>query len=161
MLSLASLISPRVCALVPLEVIPTLHFQRYSSSDAEHPKHPSTRITPLKPIASIPAPLRREVRQLYKTFLYLSNDYPDPPGPQWLRNVAKRMIMKNRDLRDEGEIRKALDRGNYVVKEIEALYQLKKYRHLKKAYYDEAEIITRAQQRVEHVVDASVSQNQQ
>jgi len=38
-------------------------------------------------------------------------------------------------LQDSGEIDKAIARGEFVVKEIEALYMLRKYRAMKNRYY--------------------------
>jgi len=37
-------------------------------------------------------------------------------------------------LRDEGEIRKGVERAEFVKKEIEALYYLKRYRALRQRY---------------------------
>lgn len=45
--------------------------------------------------------------------------------------------MKNRDVTDPEKIEELIARGNYVVKEIETLYMLRKYRTLKKRYYSE------------------------
>lgn len=45
--------------------------------------------------------------------------------------------MKNRDVRDPSEIRKLLDKGDYICKEIIATYNLKKYRAMKRRYYSE------------------------
>lgn len=45
--------------------------------------------------------------------------------------------MKNKDVTDTAEIEMLIARGNYIVKELEALYMLKKYRTLKRRYYDE------------------------
>ncbi len=45
--------------------------------------------------------------------------------------------MKNRNVKDPDEIKVLLARGEYVTKEIEALYMLRKYRTLKKRYYDD------------------------
>lgn len=44
--------------------------------------------------------------------------------------------MKNKDKTDEEEIKMLIARGQFVVKEIEALYMLRKYRTLKKRYYE-------------------------
>lgn len=44
--------------------------------------------------------------------------------------------MKNKDVTDPEKIKKLLARGDFVIKEIEALYFLRKYRALKKRYYD-------------------------
>ena len=43
--------------------------------------------------------------------------------------------MKNKDVTDPKQIQQLIDGGNYVVKELEALYMLRKYRTLKKRYY--------------------------
>ena len=40
---------------------------------------------------------------------------------------------------DPEEIQALIKRGEFVIKEIEALYSLKKYRTLKKNYYDKNE----------------------
>lgn len=44
--------------------------------------------------------------------------------------------MKNKDETDPQKIEKMIAHGEYVVKEMEALYMLKKYRTLKRRYYD-------------------------
>jgi len=49
----------------------------------------------------------------------------------------KAAFIKNRDLKDHDEIKKAIDRGEYVIKELEALYYLRKYRSLKRSYYNQ------------------------
>ena len=45
--------------------------------------------------------------------------------------------MKNKDVTDPKEIEKLIERGNFVVKELEALFMIRKYRTLKKRYYEE------------------------
>lgn len=45
--------------------------------------------------------------------------------------------MKNKDVSDPEVIEKMIGHGEFVVKEIEALYMLKKYRTLKRRYYTE------------------------
>lgn len=45
--------------------------------------------------------------------------------------------MKNKDVTDPKEIEKLVERGNFVVKELEALFMIRKYRTLKKRYYEE------------------------
>ena len=47
--------------------------------------------------------------------------------------------MKNKDVKDSKEIEELIHRGEYIVKELEALYMLRKYRTLKRRYYDEDE----------------------
>ena len=43
------------------------------------------------------------------------------------RGRLKGAFQKQRDLKTEADISKALERGNYVYMDIEALYSLKKY----------------------------------
>ena len=43
--------------------------------------------------------------------------------------------MKNKDETDPEKITILIARGEYVIKELEALYMLRKYRTLKKRYY--------------------------
>lgn len=45
--------------------------------------------------------------------------------------------MKNRNVTDPHEIEILIARGHYIIKELEALYMLRKYRTLKKRYYSE------------------------
>ncbi|MCL4122956.1 UNVERIFIED_CONTAM: hypothetical protein GTU68_000724 [Idotea baltica] len=45
--------------------------------------------------------------------------------------------MKNQDVSDPEKIKMLIGRGEFVIKEIEALYMLRKYRTLKKRYYDD------------------------
>lgn len=44
--------------------------------------------------------------------------------------------MRNVNETNEEKIRELIAKGEYVCKEIEALYRLKKYRALKRNYYD-------------------------
>ncbi|XP_055794151.1 electron transfer flavoprotein regulatory factor 1 isoform X1 [Salvelinus fontinalis] len=80
-------------------------------------------------------PLRSEVRQLYKNLLFLGREYPK--GADYFRERLKRAFMKNKDVTDPKEIKKLVDRGEFVIKELEALYYLRKYRAMKKRYYEE------------------------
>ena len=45
--------------------------------------------------------------------------------------------MKNKEVTDPEQIQMLIARGEFVKKEIEALYMLKKYRTLKRRYYSE------------------------
>lgn len=44
--------------------------------------------------------------------------------------------MKNKDKMDEEEIKMFIVRGKFVEKELEVLYMFRKYRILKKRYYE-------------------------
>ncbi|XP_054264018.1 electron transfer flavoprotein regulatory factor 1 [Macrosteles quadrilineatus] len=78
---------------------------------------------------------KAQVIQLYKTLLYLGKDYP--LGYDFFRTRLKRAFMKNRDEKDPEKIMKMIHHGEYVVRELETLYMLKKYRTLKRRYYNE------------------------
>ena len=82
-------------------------------------------------------PLATQVRTLYKTFLHYSKDWPGKGGPEEFRRKLKIAFMKNKDLKDPKAIEEAIARGEYVVKEIDALYRLKKYRAMFRNYYQD------------------------
>ncbi|XP_076369713.1 electron transfer flavoprotein regulatory factor 1-like [Tachypleus tridentatus] len=81
------------------------------------------------------ASYRNRVVQLYKNLLYLGRDYPK--GYDYFRTRLKTSFMKHKDVTDAAELDVLLARGQYIIKELEALYMLKKYRTLKKRYYSE------------------------
>ncbi|XP_015519409.1 electron transfer flavoprotein regulatory factor 1 [Neodiprion pinetum] len=76
---------------------------------------------------------RTKVIELYKTLLHLGKDYPK--GYTYFRTNLKKIFTKNKDENDPQKIEKMLEHGQYVIKELEALYMLRKYRTLKKRYY--------------------------
>ncbi|RIB17658.1 hypothetical protein C2G38_2087727 [Gigaspora rosea] len=78
--------------------------------------------------------LQYQVKNLYKRLLFIGREYP--LGYSYFRPRLKKAFLKNRDLKNEDDIKKAIETGEYVYKEIETLYYLKKYRALKKSYYD-------------------------
>ena len=67
--------------------------------------------------------------------LYLGREYP--LGYKYFRDRCHRSFEKNKNEKDQNKIEELIKRGEFVVKEIEALYKLKKYRTLKKRYYQE------------------------
>ncbi|XP_033845247.1 LYR motif-containing protein 5A isoform X2 [Periophthalmus magnuspinnatus] len=79
-------------------------------------------------------PLRREVVRLYRNLLYLGREYPQ--GSTYFRERLKASFMKNKDVTDPEKIKKLVAKGDFVIKELEAMYYLRKYRTLKKRYYD-------------------------
>ncbi|XP_053320409.1 electron transfer flavoprotein regulatory factor 1 isoform X2 [Spea bombifrons] len=80
-------------------------------------------------------PLRGEVVKLYKNLLFLGREYPK--GEDYFKERLKNAFMKNKDVRDPEKIKELLARGEFVVKEIEALYYLRKYRAMKQRYYED------------------------
>ncbi|KAK7086350.1 LYR motif-containing protein 5 [Halocaridina rubra] len=75
--------------------------------------------------------MRPKVIQLYKNLLYLGRDYP--MGYEFFRERLKKAFLKNKDATDPEQIKQMIARGEFVIKEIEALYMLRKYRTLKKS----------------------------
>uniref|UniRef100_A0A5S6QQF1 Complex 1 LYR protein domain-containing protein n=1 Tax=Trichuris muris TaxID=70415 RepID=A0A5S6QQF1_TRIMR len=78
--------------------------------------------------------LRYEVLQLYKQLMYMARDYPAGEGN--LKSVLRRAFLSNKGLTDKAQIQQAIKHGEFVKKELEALYSLRKYRAMKKRYYD-------------------------
>ncbi|XP_071242206.1 electron transfer flavoprotein regulatory factor 1-like isoform X2 [Salvelinus alpinus] len=80
-------------------------------------------------------PLRREVRQLYKNLLHLGREYPQ--GADYFRERLNSAFMKNKDVTDPKEIRKLVNCGEAVIKELGTLYYLREYSAMKKRFYEE------------------------
>lgn len=74
---------------------------------------------------------RHRVIELYKKLLFLGRDYPDPKFRQKLHGA----FMKNSKETDPEKIEQCIAKGEYIVKELEALFSLKKYRAMKWRYY--------------------------
>lgn len=72
---------------------------------------------------------------LHLQMLHLGKEYP--AGFEYFRTRLKAAFMKNRNVTDPKEIENLINRGQFVIKELEALYMLKKYRTMKRRYYDE------------------------
>ena len=64
--------------------------------------------------------------------LYLGREYP--LGYNYFRERLKKSFLKNKEVQDTVEITQLIKRGEFVIKEIEALYMLRKYRTLNKRY---------------------------
>ena len=93
--------------------------------------------------------LRSEVIQLYKNMYYLGRDYPK--GADWFRTRLKTAFMKNKDETDPEKIKMLIARGEFVCKEVEALYMLRKYRTLKQRYYEDEDDAAALRQLLENV----------
>ncbi|XP_030621484.1 LYR motif-containing protein 5B [Chanos chanos] len=79
-------------------------------------------------------PFRGEVVRLYKNLLFLGREYPK--GVEYFRDRLRAAFVKNKDVQDPEKIKQLIKRGEFVVKELEALYYLRKYRAMKKRYYE-------------------------
>jgi len=82
----------------------------------------------------VPSELRHRVIQIYKELLNLGQNYP--LGYSYFRTRLHAAFWKNRNLEDGEEVEKGIRRAEFVKKEIEALYYLKKYRAMKQRYYE-------------------------
>ncbi|KAF2174742.1 LYR motif-containing protein 5A [Zopfia rhizophila CBS 207.26] len=76
--------------------------------------------------------LRHQVIRIYKDLLYLGREYPQ--GYDFFRTRLHRAFASQKNLTDEKKIRKGIERAEFVKKEIEALYYLKRYRTLRQRY---------------------------
>ncbi|KAL9935208.1 hypothetical protein V8E36_005556 [Tilletia maclaganii] len=76
--------------------------------------------------------LRPQAIGLYKKLHRLGREYPDPNYRfiEKLRNASRR----NAQLTEDADVQKMLDLGEFVAKEVETLYSLKKYRTLRRRY---------------------------
>ncbi|KAL1919535.1 uncharacterized protein VTP21DRAFT_2228 [Calcarisporiella thermophila] len=81
------------------------------------------------------AELRGQVIRLYKDLVHLGREYP-LGYESYFRPRLKDAFMKKRNITDEAEIKKGLAFGEYIKKELEAMYSLRKYRAMKQRYYD-------------------------
>lgn len=84
---------------------------------------------------AVPPPIRSRVIRLYRELYHLGRDYP--AGAQYFHTRLKQAFHNNRHVDDPELIEQLLAKGEFVKKEIEALYALKKYRFLKQRYYRE------------------------
>lgn len=74
------------------------------------------------------------VRDLYKRFLFAGRDYP--AGLEAVRKQVKKAFFENRHITDDVELKKAIAKGRYHARELVAINQLHKYRHIKNKYYE-------------------------
>jgi hypothetical protein len=74
------------------------------------------------------------VRDLYKRFLWVGKDYPKGLG--YVREKAKLAIVGNKNITNEEELMKAIQRGRFWVNELIGVVKLRKYRTLRRRYGD-------------------------
>eukprot|EP00004_Rigifila_ramosa_P003212 TRINITY_DN1338_c0_g1_i3.p1 TRINITY_DN1338_c0_g1~~TRINITY_DN1338_c0_g1_i3.p1 ORF type:complete len:116 (+),score=24.09 TRINITY_DN1338_c0_g1_i3:33-350(+) len=75
-------------------------------------------------------------RQLYKELIWTARDYPG--GVDVIRRKAREHWLRNREVTDPDQLEKLYSHARFVIKELEALDRLKKYRFLKQNYADTA-----------------------
>ncbi|KAF2685539.1 LYR motif-containing protein 5A [Lentithecium fluviatile CBS 122367] len=76
--------------------------------------------------------LRHQVIQIYKQLLFMGREYP--LGYDYYRTRLHKAFASQQHLTDEEQIKKGIARAEFVKKEIEALYFLKRYRTLRQRY---------------------------
>lgn len=64
---------------------------------------------------------------------YLGREYPG--DPEKFRKKCHDIFLRNSRENDSQKIESMIDHGQFIVKELEALYSLRKYRAMKKRYY--------------------------
>ncbi|KAK2146362.1 hypothetical protein LSH36_614g02021 [Paralvinella palmiformis] len=84
----------------------------------------------------VPEPSYPAVQECESSKLTVKYEVEYPKGAEYFRTKLKLAFMKNRDVKDPEQIQQLLARGEFVIKELEALYMLRKYRTLKRRYYD-------------------------
>ena len=67
--------------------------------------------------------------------IVLARDYPKDPAKMQRRVHAA--FKRNAAATDPKAIEEAIGKAEYMVRELEALYMLRKYRAMKSRYYDE------------------------
>ncbi|KAM3608805.1 uncharacterized protein V6R79_005081 [Siganus canaliculatus] len=84
-------------------------------------------------LVSSPQTKRRRLKRL--TLLHLGREYPK--GGDYFRDRLRAAFDKNRNERNPEKVKELIARGEFVARELEALYYLRKYRAMKKRYYEE------------------------
>ncbi|ORY25252.1 hypothetical protein BCR39DRAFT_544640 [Naematelia encephala] len=77
--------------------------------------------------------LRTQAIKLYKELYRLGKDYPDPAYK--FNDRLRRAFEKNAKISDPHALKKQLELGEHIKKEVLALISLKKYRHLRRSYH--------------------------
>lgn len=67
----------------------------------------------------------------------MGKEYPQELGGYSKFQKSLKQAFINTKINDENELNNALDKGNYIIKELETLYYLKRYRYLKRKYLDQ------------------------
>mmetsp|Transcript_46082 Transcript_46082/g.90844 ORF Transcript_46082/g.90844 Transcript_46082/m.90844 type:complete len:119 (+) Transcript_46082:74-430(+) len=72
------------------------------------------------------------VRDLYKRFILVGRDYP--LGLPYVRDKVKQAFFANQRVTDDFEVKKCVAKGRWMVREMQAVMAMKKYRTLRKRY---------------------------
>lgn len=98
------------------------------------------------------ARMNPKVRLLFKQLLYMGKDYPIESGGYSKFSNSLKGAFRKTPVNSEEDLTQALKKGEYIIKgmsinkncinclltaELEALYFLRRYRHLKRTYYND------------------------
>lgn len=78
---------------------------------------------------------------------YMGREYPG--GPEKFRTKCHNAFLRNRHETDPVKINNMINLGEYIAKELEALYSLRKYRAMKNRYYSDT-----AEESVQRIAEA-------
>uniref|UniRef100_A0A1L8DCS7 Complex 1 LYR protein domain-containing protein n=1 Tax=Nyssomyia neivai TaxID=330878 RepID=A0A1L8DCS7_9DIPT len=78
---------------------------------------------------------RSRVIEVYKKLQYMGREYPG--GPEKFRQRCHGAFARNAGEKDPQKIEELIKRGEFVIEELKALYSLRKYRAMKRRYYEE------------------------
>eukprot|EP00696_Hemimastix_kukwesjijk_P008275 gnl/Hemi2/20463_TR6791_c0_g1_i1.p1 gnl/Hemi2/20463_TR6791_c0_g1~~gnl/Hemi2/20463_TR6791_c0_g1_i1.p1 ORF type:complete len:101 (+),score=29.27 gnl/Hemi2/20463_TR6791_c0_g1_i1:236-538(+) len=95
---------------------------------------------------------RARVLRLYKDLLWSGRGYP---AADLFRTNLKRAFLARKDISDPEKLNKAVELGEFVIKELQAMHSLNKYRAMKKRYYDEEEESQTLQNLLRHLSPAN------
>eukprot|EP00978_Attheya_sp_CCMP212_P018193 scaffold49487_cov50-Attheya_sp.AAC.4 len=87
------------------------------------------------------------VRNLYRRAILVGRDYPHPEGMDFVRRTWKKGMHKT--LEDEAQLRRCIVRGRHIIREMEGVIQLHKYRSMKKSYGDPTKEFNQLRERLE------------
>jgi hypothetical protein len=101
-------------------------------SRPEKPKAQGERPDAGAPAGMLPGHAGNLVRNLYRRILIAGKDYPT--GLDAVKKKAKAEFAKRAHLEDGLELRRAVNYGRYMVREMQGVIMLKKYRAMRQRY---------------------------
>lgn len=78
--------------------------------------------------------LRHQARRLYKELYYLGRDYPDP-SYNFQGRLHQCFLNTGAKVKTDEEMQAAINKADFIRREVETLIFLKKYRQMKHRYY--------------------------
>ena len=116
----------------PTQVSEHVNRPRKTKSRPEKPKAQGERPDAGAPAGMLPGHAGNLVRNLYRRILIAGKDYPT--GLDAVKKKAKAEFAKRAHLEDGLELRRAVNYGRYMVREMQGVIMLKKYRAMRQRY---------------------------